>query len=266
MPGKTRLAKHILGSCLETKDAIIEGRHAITYVIPSLREPVGFYLLIDGEYEIESLEFVLNRLSPGAVFVDIGANIGAFTLPAARRVGSSGCVISVEPSPRIFPYLKRNVALNKFTNVRLVQCAVHNRDGETVPFYEAPVEKFGMGSLGAQFDTMPVPVLCHTLDSILNEQRIGKVDLIKVDVEGFESAVFEGAEKLLTSDRPPFIIFEFCDWAEDRVPGRQVGDAQRILRRWGYRIWRLHDTVCEGRELAGILSTGSSMLVAARSR
>ena len=262
-PGKARLARHILGSYLGNQNEIIKGRDNVSYLTPSLREPVGFYLLIDGVYEVQAVDFVLERLNPSATFIDVGANIGVFTLPAARRVARSGCVIAIEPSPLVFPYLERNIALNGLTNVRLVQCAAHNRDGETVLFYEAPVEHFGMGSLGAQFHNSPVPVLCRTLDHILNEQQIEKVDVMKVDVEGFEAAVFEGAEKLLTGDRAPLILFEFCD-CENRVPGGSVGDAQRLLKRWGYRIWRLKEIVHGRRPLQHVVTAGFDMLVACK--
>ena len=264
MPGKARLARRMLGLSLKTQDEIVIGRDGIRYVIPSLREPVGFYLLIDGVYEVKSLNFVLNRLQPGAVFLDIGANIGTFTLPAARKVGPSGCVVAVEPSPRVFPYLKHNVTLNKFTNVRLIQSAVFNQNCQNTPFYEAPVEKFGMGSLGAQFQEPPESVTCQTVDSILDEQHIGRVDVIKVDVEGFESTVFEGAEKLLTGDHPPVIVFEFCDWAEKRFPRGKPGQAQEFLMDLGYRIWLLRDYSFGGRPLEAPLTSGSAMLVAER--
>jgi FkbM family methyltransferase len=264
MPGKARLARRLLGSYLDTKETIVNGRSGIRYIIPSLREPVGFYLFVDGVYEVQAIDFVLKSLKPGAVFVDIGANIGAFTLPAARKVGRTGRVIAVEPSPRIFPYLERNVALNELSNVRLIQCAAFNRDGETVPFYEAPVDHFGMGSLGAQFYDHPVTIPCHTLDHILNDQRVEKVDVIKVDVEGFEAAVFQGTNKLLTCDDPPLVLFEFCDWAENRVPGGQAGDAQRVLRHWGYRIWRLRDMLHNRPALADVLTTGFETLVASK--
>ena len=263
-PGKARLARCMLGSYLESQNAIIQGRDDIRYLTPSLREPVGFYLLIDGVYEVQAVDFVLERLKPGATFVDVGANIGVFALPAARRVGRSGRVIAIEPSPFVFPYLKRNIALNELSNVRSVQCAAHSRDGETIPFYEAPVEHFGMGSLGAQFHDSPVPVLCRTLDQILNEEQIEKVDVMKVDVEGFEAAVFEGAEELLAGDKAPLVLFEFCDWAENRLPGGSVGDAQRVLKRCGYQIWRLKDIVQGRSPLQNVVTTGFDILVASK--
>jgi hypothetical protein len=133
-----------------------------------------------------------------------------------------------------------------------------------VPFYEAPVDHFGMGSLGAQFHNEPVPVLCRTLDDVLKEQRIERVDVIKVDVEGFEAAVFLGAKELLTGANPPLIVFEFCDWAENRVPSGQAGDAQRLLNEWGYRTWRLKHGISKNPPLSNTLTTGSEMLVAAK--
>jgi FkbM family methyltransferase len=229
-----------------------------------LREPVGFFLLVDGVYEAEVLDFVFGRLRPGAVVVDVGANIGAFTLPVAKAVGAAGCVIAIEASPLIFSYLQRNVTLNGLSNVRPVQCAAFSYDRQTVSFYEAPIDYFGKGSLGAHYQASPVSVLTRTLDSLLSEHQVGRVDLIKLDVEGSEAAAFRGAEKLLTGDSPPVVVFEFCDWAEESVLGGQVGYAQRLLRDWGYHIWRLKDVARGKAPLTSVLTSGFEMLVAAR--
>ncbi|MCI0391796.1 MAG: FkbM family methyltransferase [Acidobacteria bacterium] len=261
-PGKARLARRLLGSSLQSRNIIIKGRDGATFLVPSLREPIGFYLLVDGVYEVKAIDFALERMKPGSVFIDVGANIGAFAIPAALKVGPKGCVIAIEPSPQVFPFLKKNVALNGLSNVRLIQCAAFNSDGQTVPFYEAPVDRFGMGSLGSQFEANPVPVLTHTLDYLLDEHMIGQVDVIKVDVEGFEAAVFRGAEKILTGNKPPVVVFEFCDWAEDRVPGGRIGAAQRALRDWGYRIWRLDGLLRGNPPLAEVLTRGFEILVA----
>ncbi len=263
-PGKARLARRLLGSCLEEQDVRIDGRYGVKLVTPSLREPVGFSLLVDGVYESEVLDFAFGRLRPGAVVVDVGANIGAFTLPVAKEVGAAGCVIAIEASPRVFPYLERNVILNELSNVRLVHCAAFNRDWQTVSFYETSIDRFGKGSLGAHFQADPIAVAARTLDSILGEQQVERVDLIKLDVEGAEAVVFEGAEKLLTGDQPPIVVFEFCDWAEKSVSGGRAGYAQRLLRDWGYHIWRLKDLVRGKTPLTRILTSGFDMLVAER--
>jgi FkbM family methyltransferase len=255
LPGKTRLAKKLLGSCLQAKDIKVVGRDGITFVIPSLREPVGFYLLIDGIYEVTTVSFVLKQLKPGAVFIDVGANIGVFTLPAARKIGPAGRVVAIEPSPRAFSYLQQNVALNELSNVHLFQCVATECDGRTMPFYEAPIDHFGMGSLGTQFHTNPILVQARTLDQILSAQKIEYVDVIKVDVEGFEAAVFRGAEKLLTSTKPPIVVFEFCE---------QVGAAQRVLKDYGYSIWSLKELKRGMPPLKDEVTSGFAMLVACK--
>src|SRR6266542_506542 len=79
-PGKARLARTLLGQSLGARDVRISGRCGVEFITPSLREPVGFYLLVDGVYEYELLDFILSKLQPGSVFIDVGANIGSFTL------------------------------------------------------------------------------------------------------------------------------------------------------------------------------------------
>jgi FkbM family methyltransferase len=270
MPGKARLARTLLGPSLGARDVKISGRRGIEFIAPSLQESVGFHLLVDGVYESELLGFMLGKLQPtgaaaaGVVFVDVGANIGSFTLPVAKSLGAGGRVIAVESSPTVFPYLKRNVELNGLTNVSLAQCAASDTDLQEVPFYEAPIDSFGMGSLGAQFSGKPISVITRTLDSILSERSVDRVDLIKVDVEGFEVGVFKGAAKLLNGPGAPHIVFEFCDWAEDRVPGGQRGNAQRVLKDYGYRIWKLHDFLRGKQPLADVLTAGFETLVAVK--
>jgi hypothetical protein len=107
-----------------------------------------------------------------------------------------------------------------------------------------------------------VPVTTHALDDILIEAGVDRVDVIKVDVEGFERDVFRGAIKVLSAERAPVILFEFCDWAEERLTDGGRGDAQRILRDLGYSIWRLRDAVRSRAPLSGILTAGFETLVA----
>jgi FkbM family methyltransferase len=231
-----------------------------------LRDPIGFHLAISGSYERTAVDFVLKQLAPGMTFVDVGANIGVFTISAARRVDPLGTVVAIEASPSIFSYLVRNVRLNDLGNVRLIRCAALDRNEPNVPFYEAPVSHFGMGALAPQFGSRPIAVPARTLDDILADEGIRRVGVLKVDVEGYEAAVFRGAEHLLTGTSAPIVVFEFCDWAEARVPGGQVGDAQRVLRDAGYRIWRLKDFTKRRRPqpLEKLLTEGYEMLVAVR--
>jgi FkbM family methyltransferase len=224
-------------------------------------EPVAFHLVVDGVYEPELARFILDRLQSAGTFVDVGANVGAFTIPAAKKVGPSGLVLAVEASPQVFPYLEGNVRANRSGNVRLKFVAASDGDSAGVPFYEAPADHFGMGSMAPQFGASPVLVPSRPLDQLLAEEGVTHVDLLKVDVEGFEAQVFRGARKLLTSDRAPVVVFEFCDWAEGRAAGGQTGLGQQVLRGFGYNLFRL-----KGREMVRTdpITAGFENLVAVR--
>ncbi len=89
------------------------------------------------------------------------------------------------------------------------------------------------------------------------------MDVIKIDVEGFEVDVLEGARRLLAQQPPPIIVFEFCDWAEQRNAAK-VGAAQQLLLDFGYCIWRLSDFSSQRSPLSKILTEAFAMLVAAK--
>ena len=264
--GKTRLARWLMTRDDIAGEAEVVDRFGLRFSLPSLAEPIAFHLLIDGVYEPDVLSFIVGHLrtrQPDAVFVDVGASVGALTMPVARAISPSGRVIAVEASTRIIGYLSRNVAANALGNVHCVAAAATDVEGE-VDFYEAPIDHFGMGSMGAQFHARPSAVVGRPLDDILTEASIQRVDVLKIDVEGFEAKALRGAEHLLRGANPPVVVFEFIDWAEARLPGGAPGDAQCLLRDWGFRIFRLEDFVRGGNPLTEILTTGGEMLVAQR--
>ena len=156
--------------------------------------------------------------------------------------------------------LTENIHRNALTTITTLACAAHDRNEESVPFWEATDEKFGMGSLAKQFVDVPKSIPCRTVDRLVSEANLNTVNVLKVDVEGFEAAVFRGAKSLLTGSTPPQIVFEFLDWAERRS-GETVGEAQRILLNWGYRLERLGSPL---QALSAPLVSGGANLVARR--
>ena len=263
-PGKTKLAHFLMDRGLAELDGMVEDRFGFRYKVPDTREPIAFHLAVDGVYEPDTLSLLLHELAPGSIFVDIGANVGVFTLPAAKRVGKNGRVLAAEASPDILPYLYHNLAHNETQTATVVNSAICDTTG-SVPFFRAPREKFGMGSLGAQFHRQSIDVPARTLDDVLKEHGISRVDVLKADVEGFELAVFRGARKLMADAPPPLILFEFCDWAEARMPMAQPGDAQQFLMDHGYSICRLKDFRRNRQPLRQPVRTGAAMLAAWRS-
>lgn len=235
------------------------------FFVPHLSEPVAFHLLVDGGYEPATEAFVLKHLSPGDAFIDVGANIGFFTVRAAHKVGGNGRIVAIEPSPVVFSYLERNIQINRLDTVTALNVAASDQNRNEVPFYTAPSDHFGMGALAPQFHQEPCMVETRTLDEIVAANKLQRVAVLKVDVEGHEVAVFRGAQKLLLGSPAPAIIFEFCDWAESRFVGGYPGQAQEFLMSLGYRLRQLAEHGALGRPLDAPLTSGSAMLVADRS-
>ena len=130
------------------------------------------------------------------VFVDVGANMGLYTLFAARKVGEQGQVLAIEPSSRECERLLRNLQANSVSNVRLVRKAVSDSSAEAELLVAADVRS-GHNTLGAfSYDTplaIKEKVRTERLDAIVAEEGLARVDVIKMDVEGAEVRALEGA-------------------------------------------------------------------------
>ena len=259
--GRTRLARAALGSGLRARNVQLATRDG-DFVVPNLDGPTAFHLLVDGVYESEEIDLVLSRLPRGGTFADVGANIGVYSVPAAKKVGPDGRVLLFEASPRIQEYLAHNLELNRVKNATVLKFAVGDVDGGSVAFYDSPSENFGMGTLTNLFGTEPIHVPLFSLDYLLADAGVAHIDVMKVDVEGHEAGVFRGAAKLLTGRAPPLIVFEFNDWSEEKAHGVTVGDAQRVLRDYGYALHTLSGYLDGAKPLGEILTTGCHSLVA----
>ena len=132
------------------------------------------------------------ELSEGDTVVDVGANIGVFTLKAARQV-PRGRVVAVEPAPLNLELLRENVARNRLTNTEILDCAVSDREGEARLFERGDYALYSL-HFGSGRST---PVRLATLDGLFQERGIRACRLLKIDVEGEELAVLRGAGRAL---------------------------------------------------------------------
>ena len=132
------------------------------------------------------------EISDGDTVVDVGANIGIFTLKAARRV-PRGRVVAVEPAPLNLELLRQNVARNRLANTTILDCALSDREGEGRLFERGDYALYSL-HLGSGRST---PVRVSTLDRLFAEQGIRACRLLKIDVEGEELAVLRGAVQAL---------------------------------------------------------------------
>lgn len=192
-----------------------------------------------GFSELDTADFIRRFLRPGMVFLDVGAHIGEYTLLAAQSVGASGEVHGFEPQANLFPILSQNVGMNSLNNVTLNCSAVSNQVGEIEfeVFNEPSVSSIRKHTTVSQ-NAKLVRVACTSLNTYWSHQS-RKIDLIKVDVEGAEKLVFEGAEELMSlpSSEAPTWLFEYSPDAYACF-GYQPSEILKLLKRHDYQVWQ----------------------------
>jgi FkbM family methyltransferase len=148
-------------------------------------------------YEQEKSRALRQVLRPGMTFIDVGGNLGQFSLLAARLVGPRGHVISVEPAPANAQMLRHSAQANGYHHLHVVQCALGDAPGKATLHL---ADACGMHSLCTDApgrDHGAVEVEVCTLDELVRRHQLPRVDAIKIDVEGFEMPVLRGARQTL---------------------------------------------------------------------
>jgi FkbM family methyltransferase len=161
-------------------------------------------------HESEIMEYFIPN--EGETVVDVGAHIGLYSLIAAKRVGSSGKVIAIEPDPENFKILKKNILLNQLSNIEPLECAVYSAreklklflpeldQGRTI-FNTVMQERAGASSNFLEVEA-------NTLDNILGSLQTTELSWIKIDVEGAELEVLKGAVNTLSSNKNITLVIE----------------------------------------------------------
>jgi FkbM family methyltransferase len=177
-------------------------------------------------------------------FVDVGANWGYFSLLAAGRVGAGGRVLSLEPDPRLFDILRANVRHNGWEQIRTVQAAAADAPGEwTLLGYQEEAGNWGVSRIGRQGERgrTDFTVAARPLDSLLDDYGLDAVDLLKMDVEGFEGFALRGLRGALAARRVGRILLELHP-ARLVELGHSAEEVCDELRKAGYRAWSIDHT------------------------
>lgn len=221
--------------CLLQKPAIISLREwdVRMFLRPEWRGMAKLIFAFRERYEPE-LSYLKMLLSPGNTFIDVGANIGIYTLAASKIVGETGRVLAFEPSAQSSPLLAKNIALNGLTNVHTFPVALSQKSGRAW-LHRGPnptLNSFGKDPAwkedGEEVDT-------EILDQVLRKARIDCVDVIKMDVQGAEELVLRGASNTVTSAHP-VVIFEV--WPEGAMLlGLSPYGAWELLDSNGYQFF-----------------------------
>ena len=172
-------------------------------------------IFVTGRYEPNEFCWLSRVVKPGMTVLDVGANLGLYTLFVARRVAESGCVVAIEPSSREMARLRHNVELNALSNVSMLPVAVAEQDAEAV-LQVATADYAGHNTLGAfGYNTQlehRETVQTLRLDEVVESAKLQRLDVIKMDIEGAELGALRGGSATLTRYRPA-LLMELSDRA-----------------------------------------------------
>jgi FkbM family methyltransferase len=204
---------------------------------------LSWALFVDGHFEPNQFAFLGSVLRRGMTFVDVGANDGLYGLFAAKRVGPTGTVVGMEPSLREYTRLNQNLLLNQFNQIRSVRAAAWRDDGE-MTLRVAEDAHAGHNTLGQfVYKTAVVSdevVRTVRLDTLTGELGVEQVDVVKIDAEGAETAVVQGAAKLIERDHP-VLLMEVSD-SQLRTLGSSQHELLGLIRGWGYELYTFDET------------------------
>jgi FkbM family methyltransferase len=221
-------------------------------------------------HEEETTALFKKIVKPGDVVLDLGANIGYFTILAARLVGPKGKVFSFEPEPTNFHYLTKNIEVNNYTNAFAYQKAVADKAGTTqlyVCSYDSghhtihQYEGIDAYRRGRQSNMRSVPIDTIAIDNFLQD-KTDRVDIIKMDVEGAEALALNGMKGTLQRNPHIKIFLEYFPLLMKKMGSSPETYAQSLLNDFGFSVYAIgHDyaMVEVGRSLVQIKSVNQLM-------
>jgi FkbM family methyltransferase len=195
-------------------------------------------ILVHGPFELEEQCFLKYFLKRNGVFIDVGSNIGLFSLIASKRVGKKGKVYSFEPTPETFKWLQLNISVNRIKNIYASNIAVSNNSGKqefkiSGDGYDA-WNSFGIPSEGKVIEKIQVNTI--TFDDFICLNNLERIDLIKIDVEGWEINVLKGGKKYFNKCTSAAILIEFTDINLQNA-GFSSTELYNLLISYGYKLF-----------------------------
>lgn len=214
-------------------------------VSANTRDMVGKFIYYFGVWEPNLTHWIAQRLAPGDGFIDVGANVGYYTLLASKLVGSSGTVVSIEALPAMFAALENNLKINNARNVRAVNRAAWDCN-DMLTIYTRPDD------LPAQTTVMPawaeryhfegnLKVPAAALSTILTPEEFRAARIIKIDVEGAEWHVLSGLKQLMPSCREDLELMLEVTPTELAGEGRTFDDLLNMLAGYGFNAYQIEN-------------------------
>lgn len=197
-------------------------RCGYSFVLPSGDFGVTLETESTGDYEPVTTKLIESMLTDGMTFIDIGAHVGLFALPASLWVGDRGRVVAFEPHPDNYSLLVRNAESNGI-EIELVNAAVSDQSGNVQ--LHASAFNSGDHQLFHSGKRKAFTVACVTLDEFLETGT--RVDMVKIDVQGAEAAVLRGMERILTENDAVTLIWELSP-----SQLREAGESAESVLNW----------------------------------
>lgn len=261
---------HMARALAGLSDRCVTTRNGVTYDL-ELSQGIDLAIFLGNMFERGTQNALRKWVKPSSLVLDIGANIGAHSLPLAQLVGPSGRVLSFEPTDYAYKKLLRNLELNPDLAARVTpfNCFLAAKDEAKVPtsIYSSwpltPSEDLHAKHLGQAMPTEKASA--RSIDGVLAEMGNPAVQLVKLDVDGFETEVLRGAAALLRDSRPVFLM-ELSPYVLDER-GSSLEELLACFAPHGYRFYherteRLLPTAPE--DLRQLVGDGASINVIAR--
>lgn len=234
-PTKRRLVNWLGARILPSEGAVFEVDKKIKlYLHP--KDYIEYLLLKDGSYEPLTLEFIEKNLTQGQKALFAGVNFGLHLILASNLVSESGCVIGVEPQPKSIYRAYQNMKINNLSqNIHLIASALGS-ESDLIPMGDAPSDNSGAASLILENNySTPFHVHVISLSTLLHKLGIQKIDMMLLDVEGYEINVIRGIEQ---QHRPLIMIVEAHPFVLNKLNISQT-DVFDLLESLEYTLWSL---------------------------
>ncbi|ASU36778.1 FkbM family methyltransferase [Mucilaginibacter xinganensis] len=266
LPGKERLS-NLLTPSDKLKASIKEGIVWLSdediAIYTSADNYIEWTIFSTGTYEAEINKLIRISLKSGGNALDIGGNIGLQSIRMSQCAGAAGKVYAFEPLNYLQEKFRRNVLLNKAANVTLLPYALSNKEGEadfTINKTSWNQGTFSLNNAGYT-GTDQQRVLIKVADDLPEIQLLNSLDLVKIDVEGYEYQVLLGLAKTLQKHKPR-IIFEYDDnyWLKS---GQKMADCWLYLQSFGYIMYQITPVGCELLKTAEAVEGGNVFCIPA---
>jgi FkbM family methyltransferase len=201
-----------------------------------LNQFIDSSIYYDGCFEIDTTKAIQKIVKPGMMIFDVGANIGCHLLPMAKIIGTGGRIVAFEPMEWPLKKLKRNIELNNFNNILV----------ENIGLSEFEEDKVINFRSSWTIDETVIPeslkskdVHFTTIDHYLEAKKMSRLDVIKLDVDGYEFKILKGAKKCLSEQRPIFFM-ELGDYTL-KSTGDNISDLIEYFFSFGYEFYNEKD-------------------------